>query len=146
MLTRGIRNNNPANIRRSASKWLGLSKIHSDKHFCQFTEMAYGIRAFFILMRTYRYRYNCKTPRAILTRFAPASENNLDAYLRFIESKGLPADIEFTSNAIYCIFAKYVFIYESKYSVSCSFLKTVMDELKCYVINEKKECKEQSFF
>lgn len=146
MLTRGICNNNPANIRRSGSKWLGLRKIHSDKQFCQFTEMSYGIRAFFILMRTYRYRYNCKTPRSILTRFAPASENNLDAYIRFIESKGLPADVEFTSNVIYCIFAKYVFIYESKYSVSYAFLKTVMVELNCYVINERKECKVQSLF
>lgn len=145
-LTRGIRNNNPANIRRSASKWLGLAKYQLDKKFCQFTEMSYGIRAFFIIMRTYRYKYNCKSPRSILTRFAPASENDLDAYLRFIESKGLPADVEFTSNAIYCIFAKYVFIYESKYSVSCAFLNTVMDELKCYVINDRKECQEQSLF
>ena len=145
-LTRGIKNNNPANIRRSASKWLGLSYIQSDKQFCQFISMSYGIRAFFMLMRTYRYKYHCMTPRSILTRFAPASENNLDAYIRFIESKGLPADLKFTSNAIYCIYARLVFIYESNYSVPSYFLKSVMDDLKCYVVNEKKECKEQSFF
>ena len=57
-LSRGVRNNNPANIRRSATKWAFLKPVQSDKQFCQFLEIRYGIRAFFILMRTYRYKYS----------------------------------------------------------------------------------------
>ena len=79
-LSRGIRNNNPANIRRSATKWAYLKPVQSDKQFCQFLEMRYGIRAFFILMRTYRYKYGLKTPREIINRFAPASENDVESY------------------------------------------------------------------
>lgn len=146
MITRGFRNNNPANIRRSSAKWLGLKKLQQDSRFCQFESMKYGIRAFFILMRTYRYKYGLKTPEQILKRFAPSSENDLSSYLYFIESKGIPKNVEFTSDVIYCVFAKWIFRYESQYVVSCSYLKDLMDELNCYVINEKKECKESDLF
>lgn len=145
-MTRGMRNNNPANIRRSASKWVGLRQIQSDKAFCQFTEMRYGIRAFFKLMRTYRYKYNCKTPRQILTRFAPASENDLPKYLDFIKSKGFLLDNEIFSNECYAVFGKYIFLYESKFPISTVYLIDVMKEMDCMVINSKKERHELTLF
>lgn len=86
---RGIRNNNPANIRRGAS-WKGLvpflvdSKNHQryyDKSFCQFESMLYGIRALFVLLRTYHYRYHLNTISQVIHRFAPLSENNTNAYI-----------------------------------------------------------------
>ena len=46
-MTRGLRNNNPLNIRRNNTKWQGLSATQTDKSFFQFKTMAYGYRAAF---------------------------------------------------------------------------------------------------
>ena len=54
MLPRGIRNNNPLNIRRSKDQWQGMKKEQTDGAFCQFENLAYGWRASFMLLtRTY---------------------------------------------------------------------------------------------
>ena len=91
MFTRGLRNNNPGNIRRGSS-WKGLSSVQSDKFFCQFSSMEYGIRAFFVLMHTYKYKHKLSTLSDVLHRFAPLSENNTDAYIahccKFIRENG----------------------------------------------------------
>lgn len=145
-MERGILNNNPGNIRRSATKWHGLKKVQFDKVFCQFETMAYGIRAFFVLMKTYRYKYGLKTPREIIKRYAPASENNVPAYLLFLEYKGLVLDNELRDDSMYCVFAKYVFLYESRYSISVSSLHAVMQSMDCYVVNKRKECYELNLY
>ena len=44
-MTRGIRNNNPLNIRHSADRWQGACEKQKDKSFVQFKTMAYGYRA-----------------------------------------------------------------------------------------------------
>lgn len=145
-MTRGMRNNNPANIRRSASKWLGLRQIQSDKDFCQFTDMKYGVRAFFILMRTYRYKYGLKRVGEIIRRYAPEKENNLSVYLLFLEQHGFRKDDFLGSNSDYCLFAKYVFRYESSFAVSYDWLKEIMINEDCRVVNPLKEYYEPSFF
>ena len=60
MLPRGIRNNNPLNIRRTAKdQWKGLRAQQTDASFCQFERMEYGWRAaFYLLTRTY-YHTGC---------------------------------------------------------------------------------------
>ena len=46
MLPRGIRNNNPLNIRRTAKdQWQGLRAQQTDSAFCQFERLEYGWRA-----------------------------------------------------------------------------------------------------
>ena len=83
MEPRGIRNNNPLNIRRSGDNWQGLSALQEDREFCQFETMAYGWRAaFVILCKTYYGKYKLKTIRALITRWAPPKENNTEAYIR----------------------------------------------------------------
>jgi len=82
MIARGIRNNNPLNIRRSKDKWQGLKPLQTDPQFCQFETMAYGWRAAFVLLtRTYYHTYRLYTIRAIVTRWAPPNENNTRAYI-----------------------------------------------------------------
>ena len=81
MLSRGYRNNNPLNIRRSRDKWKGMSPKQTDPHFEQFQTMAYGYRAAFVLLRTYRQKYGYNTIRKIVKRWAPPSENNTDRYI-----------------------------------------------------------------
>ena len=93
---RGIRNNNPLNIRLSKDKWQGQinanvndndnnSSLKGESDFCQFYTMEYGWRAaFVILCRTYYGKYGLKTIRDIVSRWAPAKENNTEAYIRHV--------------------------------------------------------------
>ena len=77
-MTRGIRNNNPLNIRRTAtSQWKGLSVVQSDSEFCQFQTLEWGWRAAFrLLTRTYYQKHRLNTIRAIVSRWAPPLDNN----------------------------------------------------------------------
>jgi hypothetical protein len=83
MLPRGIRNNNPLNIRRTAKdQWKGMSRTQNDRSFCQFEKMEYGWRAaFWLLTRTYYHKYRLYTIRSIVERWAPPNENNTRAYV-----------------------------------------------------------------
>ena len=81
-IPRGIRNNNPLNIRRSKDKWKGMRAVQSDAQFCQFESLEWGWRAaFWLLTRTYYHKYRLFTIRAIVTKWAPAIENNTQAYI-----------------------------------------------------------------
>lgn len=83
MISRGIRNNNPGNIRRSSSRWLGIASYKTDLEFVQFESMDYGLRALMVLIRNYiKKGYN--TPYKIIHRYAPKNENNTAAYLSFV--------------------------------------------------------------
>ena len=83
MASRGIRNNNPLNIRRGA-KWKGLREVQTDPLFAQFTDMAWGIRAGAVLLRNYAKRYKAKNLWDIIHRWAPPEENHTTDYLRFV--------------------------------------------------------------
>ena len=79
---RGLRNNNPLNIRRSKDQWKGMSKTQNDKSFCQFETLEWGWRAAFCLLaRTYCQKYRLCTIRGIISRWAPPNENNTRAYI-----------------------------------------------------------------
>jgi len=81
MTPRGIRNNNPANIKHGPSKWMGLSSQQSDEVFCSFTKPEFGIRAAAKLLQVYQERHELMTLRQIIGRWAPPSENDTSAYL-----------------------------------------------------------------
>lgn len=86
-ITRGLRNNNPFNIRFNRSnQWKGkvCASNNTDKEFEQFISIEYGVRAGIVLLRNY-IRRGINTPRKIIERFAPATENDLKAYLKFIK-------------------------------------------------------------
>lgn len=57
---RGIRNNNPGNIRKDGSVWRG-EVAGPDKSFKTFETMAWGIRAIYHLLNNYRLLYGCDT-------------------------------------------------------------------------------------
>jgi len=85
---RGIRNNNPLNIRRSADRWQGAATTQTDKNFVQFESMAYGYRAAWRLMQTYYRRLRRQKKRFtvenIIARWAPPNENDTTAYTRTV--------------------------------------------------------------
>ena len=85
-MTRGMRNNNPLNIRRVAgSHWKGeiVSPIE-DKEFVQFASVEYGIRAAFCILDTYRRKYQDVCVEDIINRWAPPSENATSEYIRTV--------------------------------------------------------------
>ena len=84
-MVRGLRNNNPGNLRHG-SKWQGLAREQTDPAFCQFTEMRFGCRALIKVLQTYVIKYNLKTVRAIISRWAPSNENNTEAYIHSVAS------------------------------------------------------------
>jgi hypothetical protein len=88
MKPRGIRNNNPLNIRHSADQWQGVRQEQTDKSFVQFKSMAYGYRAAWKTLQSYYNRF-CQqskpfTVRNIIHRWAPPNENDTQAYIRTV--------------------------------------------------------------
>lgn len=89
---RGIRNNNPLNI-RIGNVWLGEVKHPTDAAFEQFVAMEYGIRAAFVILRRYIRRYGHDTVRSIVSTWAPPAENDTRGYAEFVASyMGVGAD------------------------------------------------------
>ena len=80
-MTRGERNNNPLNIRRTKSQWLGMRDQVTDNDFCEFKTLPWGFRAAFKLLQIYYTKYKRCTLEQIITRWAPPVENNTSAYI-----------------------------------------------------------------
>ena len=80
-LPRGLRNNNPGNIRLSRTVWIGEIRPSQDKEFCQFSSMSYGYRALMKLLQNYRRKHGCQTIADMIRRWAPPSENNTSGYI-----------------------------------------------------------------
>lgn len=84
-MSRGRRNNNPLNIRRTKDKWKGMSDIQSDSAFVQFDHVIYGFRAAFRIIKN--NISSCNTIRKIITRWAPPTENFTKDYIKFVSQR-----------------------------------------------------------
>lgn len=90
MTPRGIRNNNPGNIRNSdATDWQGEVKKSEkkDNAFEEFEDMAHGYRALIKLLQNYRKKHDCKTIADFISRWAPRTENDTAAYIQRVCSE-----------------------------------------------------------
>lgn len=98
---RGMKNNNPGNIRISANAWQGKIPVNqnTDGAFEQFESLFYGTRAALVNMRTH-YRRGKNTVRKLVTTWAPYSDNPADAVDNYISAvasyAGLGRDQVFT--------------------------------------------------
>ena len=82
-MTRGLRNCNPLNIRRVAGTiWKGQCDEQTDNAFVQFRTIEWGLRAAFVLLRTYSTKYRANCIRDIISRWAPPTENDTEQYIR----------------------------------------------------------------
>lgn len=111
-LPRGIRNNNPGNIRHGAN-WHGLNpdgrKI--DPAFCVFTDSIYGIRALAKVLVNYKKIYGLNTVRQIISRYAPPNENQTTAYIQSVAKQlGVYPDtiIDIKERGVLTVFIKAV--------------------------------------
>ncbi len=85
-MSRGLRNCNPGNIRLSPTRYQGEVTPSQDKAFKQFQTMAWGYRAMFVLLHTYR-KNGYKTLRQMISRYAPPVENDTGAYLNTVSTQ-----------------------------------------------------------
>jgi len=83
MKTRGLRNNNPGNIRRGEA-WQGMAPVQSDAEFVTFESPVWGIRAMNRILSTYYHTYGLKTVRDIISRWAPPAENDTPSYINAV--------------------------------------------------------------
>jgi hypothetical protein len=98
-MSRGLRNNNPGNIRQNSDNFLGEIKPSADPTFKQFESIEYGYRAIFVTLNTYQKKYGLSTIRAMISRWAPPKDNNdTEAYIRAVSSEsGVPENSRITS-------------------------------------------------
>lgn len=80
--SRGIRNNNPGNIRKSGTVWAGQAPIEAqtDPAFVTFTAPEYGLRAMAKILKNY-FAAGYDTLAKVATRWAPPTENDTAAYI-----------------------------------------------------------------
>lgn len=94
IIPRGIRNNNPLNI-RIGNVWLGEVRDPNDPDFEQFISMVYGVRAGFVLIRRYIRHYHRTTIPQVIAAWAPSNENNTTAYIdKVCQVSGIERDVQ----------------------------------------------------
>ena len=95
---RGIRNNNPGNIRKDGSVWRG-EVAGPDKNFKTFETMAWGIRAIYHLLNNYRLVYGCDTIEKMIRRWAPPEDgNDTESYISTVANlSGVPRTSRLTT-------------------------------------------------
>ncbi len=79
---RGIRNNNPGNLRLSKTRWQGQAAEQTDPDFITFISPVFGLRALMKTLLTYHLKYGLDTVRSLINRYAPPVENDTGAYMQ----------------------------------------------------------------
>lgn len=78
-LPRGIRDNNPGNLEKSANLWKGLD--HFDGVYCIFHNSEYGLRAMYLDLWNKNTKDGLRTLPHIIYKYAPPSDNETEAYI-----------------------------------------------------------------
>ncbi|MCA0937563.1 structural protein [Vibrio alginolyticus] len=98
---RGVRINNPLNIRIAANAWQGKVTPSRDNAFETFRAPEWGFRAGAVLLRNYQLRHELFTLNEIINRFAPPNENHTANYARFVAGQvgvGIDERIDLVNN------------------------------------------------
>lgn len=112
---RGIRNNNPGNIRKGKKKiWNGEVWPSTDSSFSQFITMAYGVRALLIDLVN-KHKQGLNTVQKIIFKYAPPSENYSQIYANVVANRmGIGVNEPFKmTEANLLQFAKAVALFEN---------------------------------
>lgn len=93
-MTRCLQLCNPGSIRLGLPKFEDEMTPSCDDEFRQFSAMKWGIRAIGEILLTYQKKYQLRTIREIITRYAPPSDNNpTEAYIQNVADRsGLEPD------------------------------------------------------
>lgn len=89
MATRGVRNSNPGNIRKSKDQWEGA--VGDDGSFVIFDSPESGVRALAKNLQSYG-RQGYDSIEKIINRWAPPNENDTQSYINsVVAATGIPA-------------------------------------------------------
>jgi hypothetical protein len=83
---RGIRNNNPGNIRKTNIKWAGEVSPGTDSAFEQFKSMPYGIRAMLVDIIN-KHKKGLDTIQELINVWAPPFENDTLNYIKHVSQR-----------------------------------------------------------
>ncbi|MBQ5937709.1 MAG: structural protein P5 [Bacteroidaceae bacterium] len=129
-MTRGELNCNPLNIRRVAgTHWKGeiLPSIQGGDgggSFVRFTTLEHGIRAAYQILDTYRRKYHAVCIEDIISRWAPPSENDTEAYIRSVCTLTGFGGKERLTEAEWPALVKAMALIESRMHLDAAILKT----------------------
>ena len=84
IMSRGLRNNNPLNIRKNSTKWEGLAEVQNDASFFTFVAPEWGYRAAIRTLQNYQRVHGLTTIREWISRWAPPCENDTENYIRVV--------------------------------------------------------------
>jgi hypothetical protein len=95
----GLSNNNPGDLKCcDGNNWVGL--VGNNGSFDTFSDTVYGLRAMAVDLTTKIQRDGLNTIQAIITDYAPPSENNTAAYIAaVVTSTGFSATQTLTADA-----------------------------------------------
>lgn len=110
-MPRGIRNNNPGNIKRGNDQWRGLAEEEEMKEFQKreqtflvFEEAKWGLRAMARILSNYQKKHGLRTIFDMIDRWAPAHDNNdPNTYANAVAQrvgKGIGEQINFEDSTI----------------------------------------------
>ena len=132
-LTRGIRNNNPGNLVLTNIAWQGKipNSQNTDKHFEQFTDIKFGIRA---MLRdlTNDIDKGKNTVRKLITEYAPPFENDTQNYINVIsKAVGLAPDqtIKIVDSKFYLVIARAIIKHENGADASYVYDSDIQDAI-----------------
>jgi hypothetical protein len=117
-LTRGERDNDPGNLRRDATPWLGLVPLSdcAERVFCTFDTPVNGIRALCRVLLSYQRLDGCRTLSQVVERYAPYTENDTQAYLRDVAARtgiGTDETLDLESPAELANLARAIIVHEN---------------------------------
>jgi hypothetical protein len=117
-MTRGERNNNPGNIREYANDphWVGERMTDDDPEFEEFITPEDGIRALAKTLLAYQRKHGLRTVREMISRWAPANENDTLAYINAVARDAIvapDADINLEDQALLCRIVRAVIRHEN---------------------------------
>lgn len=117
---RGIRNHNPFNLRPDSRwTWQGQAGVDNGPGggYLIFAAAQYGLRAGFINLANQQLKHGLRTVRAIISKYAPSSDNNdTAAYIAAVARAlgvGPDAQLDLTDRATLTAFAAAVIKHEN---------------------------------
>lgn len=123
-----FKRNNPLNIRYSSkNNWLG--QVGEENGFCVFEHARYGVRAAYMILQKYWWKYDLTTIEKIIERWAPPSENPTARYVRYVKDLyPLPLSTLDGSRKMFIHLLSAMACFESGQYVSVNYIKLMLSE------------------